>query len=150
METLQKDKKYMEVAKTISSDYNYGEIVHHSTLRLMLDLIPPEYGKRSDFDKYNFALLDEVENLKNELLVEYQILLQAVPATGYMLVHPNSQTNVAMDKLKKTVIKSLRKAKDELTHINTSMLSHDQQKANIEARAKLAALSSMSKQQLIK
>lgn len=143
MQLIEADK-YRLAAQTVAQQHAYGEMVSHEYLRGLLCCNPPETGTHDDFIAYSFELLQAMDSLKTELLTEYRILLSNVKGRGYLLVEPHQQTDFAMQKFISIVKRACQKAQDEMEFINYGLLTQEQRKRNIEAKAKLASAQSLT------
>lgn len=102
------------------------------------------------YELYSLARLQFIDRVKTELLEQYQMLLKTKRGVGYEIVRPKHQTMHAMHVLKNEVSKMLKKTSSALLNINKTELSQTEKKANADAIAKLAALKSAKKTQLLK
>lgn len=140
-----------QVAQYVTECFKDGDIVSHDELRLLIGLEEPTYddldqipiARRVEIIKektkrYQFAYLQEVEDLKDCLLKDHKILLKNVRGEGYRLMPPHEQTHEAMSTLKKEVSVSIRRANDVLTNVRIEVLDLESRQEHLDAQAKLS------------
>ena len=130
------------------AQFSYGDLVPLDWFYTHFELTQPEYCGREEFNKFQFAFLDAMENLKTLLLQQHSMALANVRGQGYRVLKPAEQTGYAMTKLRDEVRRTLRKAAGILEHVDRNLLSDDERRHNEEARGKLAALHVFNRKQL--
>jgi len=147
-DNLTLDKLFITAANEAAEKYDYGDIVTKIWLIEKFSIKVPSYGTQKDFDAANFEFLQNMEGFKTHMLEEHQMLLTSVRGVGYSIVHPTSQTNHAMIKLKEAMTLEIKKAVNILTHVNTEFLSQDDIKKRDEATGKIAAIAAFSRKRI--
>ena len=148
---------YRDCAKKIAQEFQDGDLIPMGWLRLELAIAEPDLTiltnlpldewqeKASEMiKKHQFAWLEAIDGLRNELLQEWHIAIKNVRGQGYLLLPPREQTTHAMHQLQVEYNRSFRKAMDLTVNIRFSELDDKERQENIEARAKLEALKRMN------
>lgn len=148
MNSVALDPIWVDAAQEAAKAFSYGDVIQHSWLLSALGLNPPAHGTADQFRKYSFDLLQRVEGFKKTMLEDHQMYLSNVKGEGYRIVHLSHQTGHAMRTLQRELRKSVSRAAEALTHINTQLMQLDDFKENAESRAKLAWLSQQSTKRL--
>jgi hypothetical protein len=142
----------LAVARWISENYGFGEIVPRMLLWEKLELPEPgmEAQLKMSFKKMENLKLkrcEEVYNTRRRLLVDYSIYLQVKAGVGYLLVEPHEQADVVSDKMDKKFIKHMNDAILGLNHIRVELLNMKQQQSHEISRQRVSALRSMMKRE---
>jgi len=151
-----------QTAQYITECFKDGDIISHEEIRILIGLQEPTYDdldqipntRRVELIKertknYQFAYLQEVEDLKDCLLKDHKILLKNVRGEGYRLMPPHEQTHEAMSTLKKEVGVSIKKANDVLTNVRIEVLDFEHRQEHLDAQAKLSFFGKSAAQRLI-
>lgn len=134
------DKIYITAAKEAVEQFDYGDVIPKRWLLNQFALEEPKTGTRKDFEDFAFEYLQNIEGFREEMLVNYQMYLVNIRGKGYMIAHPNQQTDLAMTRLKERVSSELIKARDTLTYVNANLLTDEEVKKRDEAQGKIAAI----------
>lgn len=140
--------QWRQAVENASDSYTYGDVIPHEWLIDHFGLEKPKHGTDEQFKKYQFDFLEAMEGFKNAMLVEHHMALENVRGRGYRILHPNEQTDFAIRQYKITMAREVRKAANLLHNIEVSMLTPEEQRENINARGKLAAIQSFTRKQL--
>ena len=147
-DNLTLDKLFITAANEAAEKYDYGDIITKIWLIEKFSIKVPSYGTQKDFDAANFEFLQNMEGFKLCLLETHKMLLTSVRGVGYSIVHPTSQSDHAMLKLKEAMASEIKKAVNILTHVNTDLLSQDDIKKRDEHQGKIAALAAFSRKRI--
>lgn len=121
----------------------YGDLITHDTLRDMLQLCEPEAATAADWKAYTLQVLSLVDALRERLLTERKMYLQAVRGRGYRICPPKEQTEVAWQNGMARVKNGLRHIQRGLEHVQREVLDAEEQRRNDEARVRAAGLRRM-------
>jgi hypothetical protein len=115
---------WKEVANTIVSRIGvegYGFLIEHQELLDMLEIKEPT--TISEAMKQRLEILKKVEELKNDLLYEHNLLLYNEFNRGYVVLEPDQQVTKGYERQFDKARKKIHKAIDVLTHVSHDMLS---------------------------
>lgn len=141
---------WRNAVKEANAIFDYGDTIPSDWL---WDSFEIDKNRKMDYEESRRISLDfmqHMEQFKEELLVEHKKYLMSIPGTGYKVVNPDEQTSAAMERLRKTVTKELRKAGEALEHINTAMMDSSAINHNEEAKGKLAFLRMQTQRKLVR
>ena len=128
------------------SKEGYGVMLSFEDLFALMDIKTPATATCEEWQKYQFEVLDNIENLKRALLEDYNICLQNVRGQGYQVLHPDDQVTVAVDKALKKALARVRQAVIIATHVDQTALSFDGQQNQMRQLEKASFLhAAMSK-----
>jgi hypothetical protein len=119
------DKPHLKVANNIAKMFNYGDVVTNEWLADNFKLKLPTYGSKKQFEAYAFEFLGMLEGVKKSLLEDHKMYLTNVRGKGYLIVMPNRQSDVAVDKLKKSLSTEINKAFRAITNVNEALLTNE-------------------------
>ena len=119
------DKPHLKVANNIAKMFNYGDVVTNEWLADNFKLRLPTYGSKKQFEAYAFEFLGMLEGVKKSLLEDHKMYLTNVRGKGYLIVMPNRQSDVAVDKLKKSLSTEINKAFRAITNVNEALLTNE-------------------------
>ena len=131
------------------SGLSYGDHINHSDIDAWCNFEVPDVSdmakseQKAAFDEYALSRLSVVEGLKNYCLTERRMYLQTVIGSGYRVVHPAEQTEMAVKKGMKEIAKGLKHAAKGTEMVNTAMLSASEREYNQSVRARLAGLATL-------
>jgi hypothetical protein len=128
-------------AELLAAGTTYGSIITDQWLHNVLGIKPAKTIPEHEENRLN--LLEQVEQLRKSLLVNHRMMLRRAHKSGYLVVHPEKQTAVAVSSRTREVKNAMRKMAEEITHVETSLLSDASRQENSDAQAKLGALRSM-------
>lgn len=122
---------------------NLSDINHWSGVELpdMNGLSKPE--QRKAFQSHELKMLGIRQGLKDFLLEERLMYLQTVPGSGYRVVKPAEQTEVAVKKGMRAINKGLKDATKGVEMVNTAMLTSSEREYNQSVGARLAGLATL-------
>ena len=126
----------------------YGDHLNHSDIDNWMGEDKPEFeGNIDDFVKelesYQLKKLGTFERFRDYLLVEKQMYLQSVRGSGYRVVQPSEQTDVALKNGFRQISKGLRQAQRGVDNVNRQLLTTSERERNISVSARLSGLKSM-------
>lgn len=142
---------WRQAVKDFLKTFHYGDVVTHQWLEEHFGMPAISDDKavtREEFRELQFEWLANIEQFKSELLREHSICLQSVRGKGYRWVPPAEQTDYAVKEFERDARKVFRSAGNRLRHVRVGELTDDQRRENIDATAKLTALSGMSRKLL--
>jgi hypothetical protein len=119
------DKPHLKVANNIAKMFNYGDVVTNEWLADNFKLRLPTHGSKKQFQAYAFEFLGMLEGVKKSLLEDHKMYLTNVRGKGYLIVMPNRQSDVAVDKLKKSLSSEINKAFRAITNVNEALLTNE-------------------------
>jgi len=119
------DKPYLKVANDIALMFDYGDVVTNEWLADNFKLKLPTYGSKKQFEAYAFEFLGMLEGVKKSLLEDHKMYLTNVRGKGYLIVLPNRQSDVAVEKLKKSLSSEINKAFRAITNVNEALLTNE-------------------------
>jgi hypothetical protein len=140
--------QWRQAAQDAAELFTYGDVLTKEWLIEHFGLHEPVRGTAVDFQKFQFDLLDSMEGFKETLLVEHKMALENVRGRGYRVLQPNEQTGYTMRQFKMAVAREVRKAANLLQNVAADMLTQDEQRQNIEARGKIAAIHSFARKEI--
>jgi len=139
--------QWQQAVEDAAGEFQYGDVITKEWLVEHFGLEQPKRGTAWEFQKFQFELLEAMEGFKERLLVEHKMALENVRGRGYRVLQPSEQTGYSLRQFKIAVAREVRKAADILQNVNASLLTQDEQRENIEARGKLAAIHSFTRKQ---
>jgi len=119
------DKPHLKVANDIALMFDYGDVVTNEWLADNFKLKLPTYGSKKQFEAYAFEFLGMLEGVKKSLLEDHKMYLTNVRGKGYLIVLPNRQSDVAVEKLKKSLSSEINKAFRAITNVNEALLTNE-------------------------
>lgn len=119
------DKPHLKVANDIAIMFDYGDVVTNEWLADNFKLKLPTYGSKKQFEAYAFEFLGMLEGVKKSLLEDHKMYLTNVRGKGYLIVLPNRQSDVAVEKLKKSLSSEINKAFRAITNVNEALLTNE-------------------------
>lgn len=119
------DKPNLKVANDIALMFDYGDVVTNEWLADNFKLKLPTYGSKKQFEAYAFEFLGMLEGVKKSLLEDHKMYLTNVRGKGYLIVLPNRQSDVAVEKLKKSLSSEINKAFRAITNVNEALLTNE-------------------------
>lgn len=128
--------------------FKYGDLVPHDWLEShfgMPSLIDGLTMTPEDFRERQFEWLANVEAFKSTLLQDHQVCLQSVRAQGYRWVPPHEQTGFAEKQFEREVGRVFRTAGHRIKNVRLAELTDGQRRENVDATAKLSALTGMTR-----
>jgi hypothetical protein len=140
--------QWRQAVEDAAEQYTYGDVMTREWLLDRFGLETPKLGTAKDFQKFQLDLLDAMEGFREALLVEHKMALENVRGRGYRILKPNEQTSYTMRQFSRGIAREINKAANILQNIATDLLTQDEQRENIEARGKLAAVHSFSNKTL--
>lgn len=130
---------WRQAAKDACAEFAYGDIIPLNWIREHLEIEEPVGLMSAETHrKLSFDLLQKVDGFRTCMIEEHKRMIVNVRGVGYKVVEPPSQTDAAMNRFRREFYKAWGQAMTNLVHINESMLSLDEARANAEAKAKLA------------
>jgi len=144
-ENVSLDKKHLIAVEKAIAKFAYGDLIRKQWLLNAFEIKEPTTGTRKDFETFCFKFMDEFEAFRQILLQEHKMFLVSERGTGYRIAHPNTQSDIAMTRLKTSVKKEINKAINTLTHINENMLTDNEIKRRDEQMGKIAALNAFTR-----
>lgn len=139
---------WRQTVEDISTQFTYGDVITHDWLYEHLHIKKPNVATEEQWKKIQFRLLNDVESIKEELLIEHQFYLDSLRGQGYRVVDPNDQTDVAWNKLRKGFRKLFSAAEKALSNVNYDLLTDDSRKSNNNKLACLSSIRLMAKRSL--
>ncbi|KPA87276.1 hypothetical protein PF66_06186 [Pseudomonas asplenii] len=151
MSEVTKYPGYKQAVEDFLRQFKYGDLVDHQWLEARFGM-PSIADSKSltveEFRERQFEWLANVEAFKSDLLKLHQVCLQSVRGKGYRWVPPHEQTGVAVGEMGRKIRKAFRDGGDQLRNLRIAELTSDQRRENLDAVAKIAALSNMTKKEL--
>lgn len=142
------DKLYETAAERANVVFAYGETIPMDWLKDQFAIVEPAVAKKETYTKIQFELMRNMDGFRDIMLTEYKKHLVNITGKGYLIVHANEQTLHAMDKLKKSVSREMRRAVSVLHNIQEDLLTSDEIRRRDDNLGKIAAISSFSKKRL--
>ena len=138
---------WKQAAEDFLAEFKYGDMVTHAWMEQRFGM--PSLGDYQrmtpeEFRDRQFEWLANVEAFKAALLKEHQVCLQSVRGEGYRWVPPHEQTGVAVKEFESSARKVFRTAGNKLRNLRHLELTDEQRRANMDAIAKVSALSGMT------
>ena len=147
MSEPQKFPAWKQAAADFLNEFKYGDMVTHAWMEQRFGMPSLNESQRmtpEQFRERQFEWLANVEAFKSALLKEHQVCLQSVRGEGYRWVPPHEQTGVAVKEFESSARKVFRTAGNKLRNLRHLELTDDQRRANMDAIAKVSALSGMT------
>lgn len=151
MSVLSKDQ-LKNLAEEILEDFQLGELVSHDWLKHRIGILRPVFkGFETEFDfwlaieKYGFDYMGAVDELRSLLLNTYKYYFKNIRGDGYVLLHPNEQTDYAKNKFKEDLRKVINNTQSIMTNINHKSMDAIKLKENADAVAKFSQIKNMLK-----
>lgn len=151
MDNVTKHPLHKQAVQDFIDEFQYGDMVSHDWLEEHFGMPAIHDSKRLTADQFRerqFEWLANVEAFKSELLKEHQICLQSVRGQGYRWVPPHEQTEVALTEFQRGAKKIFSAAGSKLRNLRVLELTDEERRENIDAVARLSALSGMSRRAL--
>lgn len=140
---------WRQAAKEACAQFEYGDTIPMDWIRDHLEIEQPVGLMSAETHrKLSFDLLQKVDGFRTCMLEEHKRMIVNIRGVGYKVVEPPSQTDAAMNRFRREFYKAWGQAMTNLVHINESMLSLDEARANAEAKAKLAWFKSKGVKQI--
>ena len=151
MSELKKSPSWKQAANEFLDDFKYGDMVTHAWMEQRFGMPSITESHRMTVEQFRerqFEWLANVEAFKAEVLKEHQVCLQSVRGEGYRWVPPHEQTSVAVKEFESSVSRVFRTAGNKLRNLRHLELTDDQRRSNMDAIAKVSALTGMSNKAL--
>lgn len=146
-EEMKKFPAWKQAVSEFLAEFNYGDMVTHAWMeqRFGMPSITESHRLTAEqFRERQFEWLANVEAFKAALLKEHQVCLQSVRGEGYRWVPPHEQTGVAVKEFESSARKVFRTAGNKLRNLRHLELTDEQRRANMDAIAKVSALTGMT------
>ena len=132
----------------LTSGFKEGDIISHDWFFQAFGLpLPTDDPMRpSELTRRELMFLSQFDPLRRTLLEDHQIDLVSERAVGYRWVVPAEQTETACKDGSKEFRKAMKRMARRLTNVNTSRLSMEQRKENINAISALVRLKEIARQ----
>jgi hypothetical protein len=143
--------QWRQAVQDFLAQFRYGDMVTHDWLESHFGMPTLEDGLTMTpeaFRTRQFEWLANVEAFKSALLQDHQVCLQSVRAQGYRWVPPHEQTGFAAKEFEREAVRVFRTAGHRLKNVRQDELTDRQRRENVDAVAKLSALSGMTKKAL--
>lgn len=131
------------------SGLGYGDHINHSDIDSWSGFETPDMNglnikeQKEVFTKSSLLRLAIVDGFRDYLLKERLMYIQSVPGSGYVIVEPSEQTNAAVEKGMKQIIKGLKHATSGVENVNKARLSNSQREYNATVLSRLRATGMM-------
>lgn len=142
------EKIYVTAAFRANKDFGYGQTIPKAWLYKNFGLVEPEICSKKEFEKFNFEFLQAMEGFRWIMLTEYKKCLRSIRGIGYQIIDSSEQTKFAMDNLKSSFKKEMKKAASILVNTDVQRLTDAQIRKNEEAQGKLAAIAAFHSNRL--
>ena len=130
-----------EITQRVRTE-GYGFCLSHLELNGLLGIKEPAvFASGKEWNAYQFARLDLIEALKDELLYEHKLCLHNARREGYQVLHPNEQIGRAVDRRKKALRKAHGQMADTLIHVRTDELTVEMKEKRIKELQRCAFIS---------
>lgn len=127
-------------AITVNKRWTWGDLIPHDELEILLNMPRPKGSDTADaYHMWQLRRLQEFSSLREHLLKEHNMYLVAETGLGYRIVLPSEQTQSVQVRARSALAKALRDARDGLTYVDTSQLTAEQRKENVDAQTALAS-----------
>lgn len=143
--------RWKQAVQDFLTTFQYGDMIPHDWLEMHFGMPTLEDGiamTPEDFRIRQFEWLANVEAFKSALLQDHQACLQSVRGQGYRWVPPHEQTDFAAKQFERDAGRVFRTAGHRIKNIRLGELTDEQRRENVDAAAKLSALSGMSRKAL--
>lgn len=147
MSDLQRLPAWKQAAADFLSEFKYGDMVSHAWMESRFGMPSLGDSQRMTPDQFRarqFEWLANVESFKTALLKDHQVCLQSVRGEGYRWVPPHEQTGVAVREFESNARKVFRTASKKLRNLRHLELTDEQRRANMDAIARVSALTGMT------
>ena len=151
MSEPQKFPTWKQAAADFLVEFKYGDMVTHAWMEERFGMPSLSESQRltpEQFSERQFEWLANVEAFKSSLLKEHQVCLQSVRGEGYRWVPPHEQTGVAIREFEQGARKVFKAAGNKLRNLRHLELTDDQRRENMDAIAKVSALTGMASKAL--
>lgn len=132
-------------------EFRYGDLVPLDWLESRFGMPALTESARltpDQFKERQFEWLANIEAFKDHLLKEHQVCLQSVRDKGYRWVPPREQTALAVREFERDARRVFRQIGNKLRNLRHTGLTDEQRRANMDATAKLTALTGMTRKAL--
>lgn len=151
MSDMQKFPIWKQAVEDFLAEFKYGDMVTHAWMEQRFGM--PSLGQTQrltpeQFRERQFEWLANVEAFKAALLKDHQVCLQSVRGEGYRWVPPHEQTSVALKEFEHNARKVFRTTGGKLRNVRHLELTDEQRRSNMDAIAKVSALSGMTNKAL--
>lgn len=147
MSELTKTPRWKQAVEELLAEFAYGDLITHEWMERRFGMPSLDDSQRltaEQFRERQFEWLANVEAFKSALLKDHQICLQSVRGEGYRWVPPHEQTGVAVKEFEQSARKVFRNAGNKLRNLRHLELTDEQRRSNMDAIAKVSALSGMT------
>ena len=122
-----------------------GDILSHDWIHWALD-IPPFSSTLTQKD-VQFILLQRFDAFRDYLLIQRKIWLQNVRGSGYRVVPPNEQAQVAAEEAMRLIRRGLDKGDRILTHTRFSEMTNEEAARHTNTHIRISGLQQMVSKQ---
>jgi len=134
--------QYKYAAECIADDFTYGDLISKEYLENKLGFKKPK--TIAEYQAQQLKKLADTVKLKEFILETYMYYL--IPENGgYRIVKPREQTKIVVDRLKKSLDKTMRDSAKGLKNVNHSKLTNDEINENTRAMNVLGAMKLFAK-----
>ena len=131
-------KNALEKIVEVTTDDGYGVLFTHEQLLEWMDMKEPQTIE--EYKKYEFTRMSAIENLKKELLADFNIFLSNEVGKGYRVLEPDEQVTNGVDRYLKKAQRTVLKSMQVLVHVAEDMLSLDNQRLRLRKMERTAFL----------
>jgi len=140
------------IAEDIMESFQLGELISHEWLKQRLDIQRPvlsdfdnEYDLWAAIDKYGFDYMGAIDDIRALLLTTYKYYFKNIRGDGYVLLHPNEQTDFAKNKFKEDLRRVINNTHNIMTNVNHRAMDAIKLRENADAVAKFSQIKNMLK-----
>lgn len=126
------------VSKFEDDGYTYGSIIPKIWFDECFGISVPTTIAQAEAAKMLYARY--MGELRTRLLIGKKMALRTKDGFGQEVVMPSEQAEWAQQEASAAIVKELERAKDRLVHINTEMLTAEEERERTDALNRLAAL----------
>jgi hypothetical protein len=110
---------FERIVKDVETD-GYGRLYTHAELKQLLDMKEPTTIE--EYKAHEFDYLNNMDQIKTELLMEHNLCLDNDYGKGYRLKEPAEQITEVADAQMRKAQRAIGKATRLLTHVNEKLL----------------------------
>jgi len=104
---------------------------------------PSDDTKYVDAKRMCLQRLEAVENVKDVLLERFNVALHSEPGAGYSIIPSGDQVGWAVDIRRRRIQKALAKSRLRIFHVDTSLLTVEQNRQRTDELAQVTRLQSI-------
>lgn len=129
------------VKRMLAAGLTYGSTIEREQIAKLCEIRQPT--SIAEAEKYSLALLRCTSAIKEELLVEHNMLLATNNDGTYRVIAPKDQTGYAIRRGVGAIAKEMQNMALMVQHTDVAKLTDEERRKNADAQAKISTLADM-------